>query len=131
MARLTFSYDPQKGSVSSEFAGSVALQCIFSGTGKHVIFVESRIGDEMPWAVLRTVVVKARDVFSIPEASKGQVYRIFTDSEPESVETSPISGGGGGSSYDIPDEENNDGEVNTMQEILKAFKNFPEGTTIQ
>lgn len=137
MAKLTFTYDVHKGYVSSEFSGAVSLQNDFQGKGKHVIFIESRLADSMPWATLRTVVVKAQDVFIISESSDGQVFRIICESEPTSVDTTPLNDGSssGGSSLDptetIAPGTNNDGEVNTVQEVIGAFKDFPENTTIQ
>lgn len=133
MAKLTFTNDSQKGSLSSEFKGGVNIQCIFAGGGRHVIFIESKIGSDMPWSVLRNVVVKEQDVFSIPEAAKEQLFRFFTDCEPISAETSAISGGADsiGPSDIIEPGTNSDGKVNTVEEVIKVFKDFPEDMTVQ
>lgn len=136
MAKLTFTYDAQKGYVSNAFSGGVSLQNEFTGKGKHVIFIESRLDESMPWATLRTVVVKAQDVFIIADSSDGQVFRIICESEPVSVDTTPLNDGSSeGSSLDptetITPGTNNDGEVNTVQEVIGAFKDFPENKTIQ
>lgn len=131
MAKLTFTYDVQKGYVSNAFSGGVSLQNDFTGKGKHVIFIESRLDESMPWATLRTVVVKAQDVFIISESSDGQVFRIICESEPTSVDTTPLNDGSSSGGSNIPDEPNHDGEVNTMQEIIDAFKGFKEGETIK
>lgn len=137
MAQLTFTNDAARGYLSNAFNGGVNIHCVFNGGGRHVIFIESRIGD-MPWSVVRTIVVNEQDVFSIMQSANSQLFRFFTDSAPVEAETSPTSSSGGGTggtpadpSQIIEPGTNGDGTVNTMQEVIGAFQNFPEGKTIQ
>lgn len=135
MAKLTFTKDAQLGYLSNEFSGGVVLQCLFPTKGKKVIFIDSRLGNDLPWTTLRSVVVEQQSVFSINVVAEGQEFRLRTGGyEPESVDVAQITNSGSGSgsgSGTIPTPANQDGEVNTLQEVLDAFRNFPEGTTIQ
>ena len=99
MAKLTFTYD--MGYVSSAFEGGMTLQCLFDGNGKHVIFIQSRLSEELPWTVIRSIVVAPQSVFTIPEAAEGQTFRIRCESEPQSVDIAPMTAVAGGSSTTI------------------------------
>lgn len=99
MAQLTFNYD--NGYVSSTFDGAVTLQIIFAEAGKHVIFIESRLGENMPWTVLKSLAVEPMSFVKVREPSKGQQYRMRSASEPTFVEVLPlVASGSGGSGSD-------------------------------
>ena len=132
MAKLTFTYD--MGYVSSAFEGGMTLQCLFDGNGKHVIFIQSRLSEELPWTVIRSIVVAPQSVFTIPEAAEGQTFRIRCESEPQSVDIAPMTAVAGGSSTTIDGidiEKNNNGEVDSLAEVIAALKGFPEGKTVK
>ena len=96
MAQLTFTYE--QGYISSVFDGGVTLQLIFAEAGKHVIFLESRLGESMPWALLKKIVVEPMSFIKVREPSDGQQYRIISAFEPTFAMTSPITGTPGSSS---------------------------------
>lgn len=133
MAKLTFTND--NGYVSNAFSGGMTLQCLFEGTAKHVIFIDSRLGSDLPWTLIRSIVVAPQSVFTIPEASEGQEFRLRCETEPQSVDIAPIStakGGGSSTTIDgIDIEENHNGEVDTLAEVIAALRGFPEGKTVK
>lgn len=104
MAKLTFTNDIQLGFVSSTFEGGVTVQCQFPGKGKQVVFVETRLGESLPWTLVRSIVLKPESVFIISKASEGQQYRLRLAVEPDNVETAKLKGtssGGSGDSQSI------------------------------
>lgn len=100
MAQLTFTYD--NGYVSEPFEGTVTLQLVFAEEKKHVIFIESRLGENMPWALAKSLAVGPMSFVKIRETAEGQQYRIKSAAEPTLAETSPITSGGSGSGGSQP-----------------------------
>lgn len=112
---MQFSFDESVGYVSESFSGGVTIQFVFHGTGKRVLFIDTRIGDDMPWVLLRSIVVEVQGIFTIPEKAKGQQFRIRSGVEPESMvvaEGATGSGSGSGAGGKVTSEDIEDGAVN-------------------
>lgn len=112
---MQFSFDESVGYVSESFSGGVTIQFVFPGTGKRVLFIDTRIGDDMPWVLLRSIVVEVQGIFTISEKANGQQFRIRSGVEPESMvvaEGAPGSGSGSGAGGKVTSEDIEDGAVN-------------------
>lgn len=95
MEKLTFTFDNQLGYVSSSFDGGVAVQCVFPDNAKHVGFLESRLGSDLPWTSVKGLVLQPKSVFNIIRAATGQEYRIRCEVQPTSVTISKLTGTAG------------------------------------
>lgn len=112
MAQLTFTYE--QGYVSNTFEGGVTLQIIFAEAGRHVIYIESRLSEEMPWVILKSLAVEPMSFLKVREPSEGQQYRMRTAFEPTFVEVTPLSsqsGSGSGNKEKIGSEDIEDGSI--------------------
>lgn len=134
MAKLVFSYD-YPSFVSDPFTGNVRVECSFEKEALNKVTVETRLDEDSPWRILRSVIIGTKNAFTLTDTASGQQYRLRCATRPVDVEYAVIvpSGGGSGSgSIDgIDVEENNDGEVNTLKEVMDAFGGFPEGKTVK
>lgn len=134
MAKLTFT-QKENTFVSEDFAGGVSLQFVFDDKATHVVFLDSRLSDELPWTLVKSLVVKPQGMVHIPLASEGMKYRLRSAIEPESVDTSKITstgGGGGSSSGDIeddfvPEDFAGIGEDETLDIVNNAIANAESG----
>lgn len=117
MAKLSFTNDSQMGFISDAFEGGVSIQCMFPGTAKHVVFIETRLSSNLSWTLLRSIVVKAQEVFNIVRSAEGQEYRIRCVTEPESVNTSKLKNVGGGGSSGSHDDDDLDFEPSDFEGI--------------
>ena len=130
---MQFSFNESIGYVSESFSGGVTIQCVFSGTGKRVLFIDSRLSDDLPWILLRSIIVGVQDIFSIPEKAEGQQFRIRSGVEPVSMIAAtgaPGSGSGGsGSGGRVTSEDIEQGAVN-LEHLSDEVKDQLAGNTL-
>ncbi|MCR5818697.1 MAG: hypothetical protein K6F89_06340 [Prevotella sp.] len=131
MSSLSFSYD-HPTFVSETFTGNNEVQVSFDKEAMNLVHVDTRMGEEDTWRKLRSFVIGTKNTFSLTGSVSGQQYRLRCALRPVSCDITAISSSGGSSSIgDIPVDVNEDGEVNTLKEVVDAFGGFPEGTTIK
>ena len=109
MAQLTFTYE--QGYVSNTFEGGVTLQIIFAEAGRHIIYIESRLSEEMPWVILKSLAVEPMSFLKVREPSEGQQYRMRSAFEPTFVEVTPLADYSSKKDEKIGSEDIEDGSI--------------------
>lgn len=133
MAKLSFIYD-YPSFVSDSFTGNVRVECSFPKEALNKVTIETRLDENSAWRILRSVIIGIKNAFTLDNTASGQQYRLRCATRPTDAEyavLSPSGGGGSGSIDGIDVEENQDGQVNTLKEVMNAFGGFPEDKTIQ
>lgn len=132
MAKLSFTYD-YPSFVSDSFTGNVRVECSFQKEALNKVTIETRLDENSAWRILRSVIIGIKNAFTLDNTASGQQYRLRCATRPVDAEYAALSpsGGGSGSIDGIDVEENQDGQVNTLKEVMNAFGGFPEDKTIQ
>lgn len=104
MKELEFTYN--EGYVSNPFTGPVAIQFVFPTNGRQVVFLDTRLNEEMPWTEDKTRILSKVDVLVIPRAAEGQQFRVRCAYLPDKASVSPMGGSSdsGGSGSELPAE---------------------------